>query len=409
MKRRWRVMIVVTKGPQRGLRLATAETVGPPSWDVAMMSARLLRHGAEVRVLDQDSEQLGHRLVRRELKMWRPDLVLLHAGGSTVAQNPVPDARPLISLLSGWDWPAPVLACGPLAHRYGAELMALLPNLEGVMLGPVGESLAREFSPSTPGLARLDGGRLQCDVDVTDLAESDRENDILPAWQLFALDAYAARMTNGQRTTTVGPLRDDPDHTFREVRHAVTRSGCRALVFDDRDLGRDQEFTDEVARGMFGAAPGVPWSCRVRADHVSPSFVLTLAQGGCKEVLVVSPEDIEAEARTPMDDPVRPRLEGAVEAVRVTGMSAVVLHVLGRSGQTRPMLSAWQRWFADRRIAVRPQVLVQHAGAQGEGKPGLDEARAGAGCWNNELSVSDVERAVKMLGGGRVDAPAGIR
>lgn len=404
MKRRWRVMIVVTKSPARGLRMATAEALGPPSWAIAMMGARLLRHGAEVRVVDQDAEHLGHRMVRRELKNWRPDLVLLHAGGSDLAADPVPDARPLAALLSGWNWPAPTLACGPLAARYGAELLSSLPALTGLMLGPIGEAMARGFDSDTPGLVvRGEGGTAA--VPVPDDAE-EQDADVLPAWQLFSLDAYAARSPGGIRTMFLGPMRGTVQDVFREVQHAVRRAGARSLIFDDRDLGQNAELAELVARGMFGAAPGVPWNCRVRADRVVPPFVLALAQGGCKELFITSPTPPETAALTPMDDPSRPRLESAVEAVRVTGMSAVVVQLLGRRGQNRPMLSAWQRWFADRHIAVRPQVLLQHAGDRGEGKPTLDEARAQAGCWDNDLTGADIERAVKMLGGGRMAASA---
>jgi hypothetical protein len=399
-------MIVVTRSPERGFRMTTAEVLGPPPWEIAMMGARLLRHGAEVRVLDQDAEHMRHRLVRRELRNWRPDLVLLHAGGSDLANDPVPDARHLTALMSGWSWSAPVLACGPLPNRYAAELLASIPALTGAMLGPVGAAMATGFDTGLPGVATLVDGQLT-QVPVSE--EPDPDADVLPAWQLFSLEAYEARTPGGMRTAFVGPLRATAKETFLEVQHAVRRSGARSLVFDDRDLGRDTELAEHVARGMFGAAPGVPWRCRIRADHVSPAFVLALSQGGCKEVLITSPTPSDAVALTPMDDPSRPRLESAVEAVRVTGMSAVVLHYLGKRGQTRPMLSAWQRWFADRRIAVRPQVLVQHAGDQGEGRPTMIEARTRAGRWDNDLSEVDIERAVKMLDSGRESNVVGSR
>ena len=72
---RWRVMIVVTREPTRTPQLATAEAVGIPPWDVAVLAAQLLKLGGEVRVVDQNAEQLAHRLVRREMKLWRADLV----------------------------------------------------------------------------------------------------------------------------------------------------------------------------------------------------------------------------------------------------------------------------------------------------------------------------------------------
>ena len=388
-------MIVVTKSPVRGLQFSTAEALEPPPWDVAMMGARLLRHGAEVRVLDQDTEQLAHRVVRRELKNWCPDLVLLYAGGSLLANNPVPDARNLSSLLTGWDWPSPVLACGPLATHYGHELLSSFPTLTGLMLGPVGAAMAEGFDPDLPGVSTLVDGELR-ESPVPDHVE-DCDSDVMPAWHLFSLDTYAARCAGGLRTILIGRSRETVRQTLDEVRHAVGRGSARRLIFDDRDLGSHMDLSEEVARGMFSTAPGVDWVCRVQAAHVTPAFVLALSQGGCKELLISSPVLVGAPGFSPMDDPSRPRLESAVEAVRVTGMSPVVLHQLGLQGQTRSMLSAWQRWFADRNISVCPEVRVQHTGGRGEGKLDLSEAFAMAGCWDNELSKSSLERAVKVL------------
>ena len=389
---RWRVMIVVTREPTRTPQLATAEAVGIPPWDVAVLAAQLLKLGAEVRVVDQNAEQLAHRLVRREMKLWRADLVLLHAGGSHVAANPIPDGRPLGALLAGWSWPAPILACGPLAERYGEELLKTLPRLDGVLVGPVPPALAQGYEPTMPGIGTLKDGKL-----VEPVRSEEPLPKVLPAWQLLPLDSYAETSPNGQRAAVIGPLTDDIDQSLAEVRHAVRRAGARYLVFDDRDLGADPERSSRLARKMFGAAPGIPWTCRLRADRAEPAFVLTLARGGCVEVLVVPPVPHDVSAQTPMDDPARPRFEGAVEAVRVTGMNAAVLHVVGRPGQSRAMLSAWQRWFRDRRILVRPEVLLQHAGDRGPGLPTLAESRKQAGCWDNGLSPQDVERAVKML------------
>jgi len=389
---RWRVMIVVTREPTRGLNQVSAEAAHGPPWDVAMMAAQLLKLGAEVRVVDQNAEHLAHRLVRREMKLWRADLVLLHAGGSHVARNPIPDARPLVSLLAGWSWPAPILAAGPLAQLYGEELLKSLPRLDGVLVGDVSAGLAAGYDPGLPGVASLKDGHY-----VVSPPSSEPLPEVLPAWQLLPLDSYAATSPTGQRAAVVGPLRGDAEDALTEVRHAVRRAGARFLVFADRDLGSDRARTEKVVRSMFGAAPGIPWMCRLRADRADPAFVLMLARGGCVEVLVVPPVPRDVSAQTPMDDPVRPRFEGAVEAVRVTGMNAAVLHVVGRPGQTRAMLSAWQRWFRDRHILVRPEVLVQHAGDRGPGLPRLEEARRQAGCWDNALTPADVERAVKML------------
>ena len=49
--------------------------------------------------------------------------------------------------------------------------------------------------------------------------------------------------------------------------------------------------------------------------------------------------------------------------------------------------------FTERNLVVR----VLHAGSRGPGQPTLDEARRQAGCWDNELTPAEVERAVKAV------------
>jgi len=182
-----------------------------------------------------------------------------------------------------------------------------------------------------------------------------------------------------------------------QVQHAVHRAGARCIVFVDRDLGADVVYARALSRGMYGVAPGLPWMCRVRADRLDPVLALTIANGGCREVLVCAPVEPGVAGLAPMDDPSRPRIEGAVEAARVTGMSVVVEHVIGRPGHTRDLLAAWQRWFSDRRMVVHAQVRVLHAGAVGPGQPALREAAARAGCWENQLTPRDVERGVREV------------
>jgi hypothetical protein len=386
-----RVMLVITKHPARSLKFASSEVIGLPSRDVAHMAAQLLKLGAEVRIIDQNADGPVHRVVRREMKLWRADLVLLWAGGSLVANEPLPDERLLVQLLAGWSWPAPVLACGPLAIWYGEELLRSIPRLDGVFVGPVTEALAGGFDEGIPGVGTMQDGSLNV-VPFNDVEPI----EVLPAWQLLPLDSYAHAGFPFQRMVSVR-LQGSVEDTLKEVRHAVRRANARSILIEDRDMGHDADLAEAVARKMFGAAPGVPWVCRLQADRATPPFVLALSRGGCQEVLVVSPSFRDVAGQTPMDDPDRPRFEGAVDAVRVTGMTACVQHVVGRPGHSRPMLSAWQRWFADRRIAVRPEVLLQHAGARGPGSPSLAESRRQAGCWENSLTPSDVERAVKRL------------
>jgi len=397
MNQRWRIAIVVTRTPTRGLRLASSEARGLPPRDAVLLAAQFLHLGAEVRVLDQDTERLTSRVVRREVRLWRADLVLLWAGGSFVADNPVPDAAPLRSVLSGWQGAGPVIAAGPLAARYGHELLATFPRLAGALTGLGHPSLVGMWRPDhVPGLLHRLDGRVVATPPLATEAPSGLA-DVLPAWHVLPLDALDARTPDGLRRADVLCGRGGLASGLAQVRHAVHRSGARWIVFTDRDLCEDIHLARGLSRGMFGMAPGVPWSCRVRADHLDPMAAVTLANGGCREVLVCPPVEPFAPGLPPMDDPMRARLESAVDAARVTGMSAVVQHVVGRPGHTRDALAAWQRWFSDRRMVVHAHVRVLHAGDDGEGKPTLRDSKARAGCWQNELQPRDIERAVREV------------
>jgi len=394
MKGRWRILLVVMHTPPRGPQLVSSEPPGLPPRDAALLAARLIGAGADVRVLDQDAERLPHRTVRREVQLWRADLVLLYAGGSFVADNPVPDERPLRRLLGGLHGRAPVLACGPLAVRYGSELLERLPRLTGALRGDVHPGLVGAFRPSeVPGLV-VRGGAQPAPSTLPGVAAAP---PVLPAWHVLALDACAAHAPEGVHVADVLCDRSSVDRTLQQVGHAVHRGGARQLVFVDRDFGAEPEFARELAHAMLAVAPAVPWSCRVRADRLVSRLALALANGGCQEVLVTSPGSHDAPSLVPMDDPARPRIESAVEAARVIGLRVRVEHVIGRPGHSPEMLAAWQRWYRDRRMSVQAHVRVLHAGDRGASQPDLREARARAGCWDCSLRPRDVERAVRDI------------
>jgi hypothetical protein len=392
MRRGARIMIVVTRTPVRGPGLATSEPRGLPPRDVAEATAQLVALGAEVRVLDQDTEGLPDRVVRREARLWRADCALLWAGGALVADNPIPDPRPLRALLAAWPSTTACVAAGPLALHYGAELVERLPGLAGALLGPVTPELARGIGAGgVPGLLGRDGNCLP------PASGPPAGGPWLAAWQSLALDACASRAPGGERVVDVLCGEVDAEVALEQVRHAVLRAGARRLAFVDRDLGALPAFARRLALGMLAAAPGVPWSARVSADRLDPPLAVALFNGGCRELLIASPTAQDAPGLPPMDDPVRPRVEGAVEACRVLGLASPVEFVVGRPGHTRELLAAWRRWFADRQMTVHAQVRVVHAGADGPGEPRLAEALARAGCSGNELSPRDVVRAVREV------------
>jgi hypothetical protein len=394
MRRGGRVMLVVTTTPHRGARLAGSEPRGLPPRDIALLAAQLMHLGAEVRVLDQDSEKLSDAVVRREGRLWRAQLVLAWAGGSLVADDPVPDERPLANLVQRWPTAAPVIAAGPLARHYGPELLARLPALAGAMRGPVSGPLA-EVAPAdeVPGLLTREG-----EPPAVSGPPADPEGrPILPAWQTLPLDACSSRAPLGLRVIDVLCGGSELESAIAQIRHAVLRGGVRRLAFVDRDFARDPEFARAISSSMLAAAPGLPWSCRVRADHLDRSVAVSLFNGGCRELLVTAPFDVHATGRAPMDDTTRPRLEAAVEICRVTGLNPAVEFVVGRPGHTREMVGAWQRWFAARRMVVHARVRLVHAGGQSPGRPTLEEARDRAGCFDNELTPRDVVRAVREL------------
>lgn len=399
MRQRWRVLLIIAEERARGLSLASSEVAGAPPRDPALLAAQLMRAGAEVKVVDQGTEHVGARTLAREARHWEADLVLVHAGGHALANDPVPDAKALSSLLAAWSASAPVVATGPLAVRYGDELLATLPRLAGVLEGGAGEELVGRWEPeAVPGLRTRDG---------SGPAPTAGDETLLPAWNCLPLEQYATRGAQSLPVATLGRWGGEPGPILDEVRHAVQRAGARFLFFDARDLGSDPDLARELSRSLLGAAPNVHWACRLSAASVDPSFVLTLAQGACEEVLIVPEAPADAPAQAPMDDPERPTLEAAIEAARVAGLTAYVEHVVGRPGHTASSLSGWQEWFKVRQVAVRPRVRVVHAGERGPGEPTLAEAWERAGRWDNELSPRDVEKAVRRLGGGG-EVPVGM-
>lgn len=393
MTTRWRTLIVVAEPPERGARLASSTASGCPPHEVALLGARLLKLGAEVKVLDQRAESLPTRTIQREARWWKPDLTLVHAGGADLRDDPVPDARALEELLTRWSAPGELLLTGPLGRRYGAELLRRVPESSGVLRGLPSAAL-RELGED-PVAAGVLGRDAEAPAEVT-LAPA--LEGVLPAWQLLPLDAYASRPEGGG-AFTVAVDGHDVERDLAEVRHAVQRGRARFLHFETAEGPGDGRGLERVARRMFAAAPGIAWRCRLRSDLVDPTLALALFRGGCREVVLSARSSPEEPGSAPMDDPLRTRVEAAVDTLRATGISPQVEFVIGRPGHDRTQLGAWQRWFADRQIVVRPHVRLQHAGERGEGQPDLAAAYQGAGTWDNELKPRDVEKIVKTLGG----------
>lgn len=397
MRPRRRILIVVLGDPEPRPQLPTWRRRDLPPRDAALLAAQLLAWGAEVRLIDLMAEGLGHRVARREVALWRADVVLVYAGGPMADLDPVPDVDELRGLLSG-DWGrTPILACGPLAAVWGPELLEAVPALAGALRGGVDEALLRGGLEGVPGLVTRGG--------ATDgLADAPPfPTGVLPAWQLLPMIAYEA---GGPRAVPVLMEHAEAARTLAEVAHAIRRGGAGVLVFQDDDVLRDVELASAVARRMIATAPGVPWTVAARADHVDPLVALTLSRGGCQEVTLRWPTGRAGEGLAPLDDPHRPVIENAVDVVRVTGMSPVVEFVIGRPGHGVEVLKAWQRWFRDRDIAVRPRVRLAHPTLSGREGTGLEACLALAGCAANDLEPKDVQRAVRWLSARRPDAVA---
>lgn len=387
MRPRRRVMIVVTRTPRLGVRCTRFEPAGLPPRDPALLAARLLALGAEVRVVAQDLERISDRAAAREAKLWRAQLVLLYAGGSFVEDEPLPDERPLKSVARLVRAGVPLLACGPLAVHWGPALLAGVPQLAGALAGPIQPELLA--APPWPGLA----GLTQRGGPPVPPAPPCAPSDIDPAWHTLPLDA----LSPGAPRAIDVLAGASAQAALGRVRHAVHRAGARQITFVDRDLAADRELVRGLASGMLAAAPGVPWSCRVSADHVDPMLAVMLLNGGCRHVVVVSPSPRDAPGLLPMDDPARSAIENAVETLRVSGLPVAVEHVIGRPGHDRDMLWTWARWFRDRSMTVHARVRLASPLSPGAPPADLADARARAGCFDNGLRPRDIVRAVREV------------
>lgn len=396
MSRRRRVLIVVVADPEPTPQVPSWRRRDLPPRDAALLASQLLAWGAEVRVIDLVGEGLGARVARREVALWRADLVLVYAGGPTADMDPVPDIAELRRFAAGEWRRATLVACGPLAQLYGTQLLEAVPALAGALRGGISRALMEGDLDAAPGLVRR--GTEPPGDEAPPFPDA-----VLPAWQLLPMAAYEQ---TGPRAVPVAMAPGGAERAFAEVTHAVRRGGARVLVFEDADVLADPRAARDVSRGMMAAAPGVGWTVNARADHVDPLVALTLSRGGCRQVTLRWPSDHAGEGLPPMDDPHRPVIENAVDVIRVTGMSPVVEFVVGRPGHSLEMLEAWQRWLRDRDIAVRPRVRITHPTPWRPDHPRLDEALALAGCVANALEPAQVQRAVRWLSAGRTDAAA---
>jgi anaerobic magnesium-protoporphyrin IX monomethyl ester cyclase len=276
-----------------------------PTLGLATIAATALQRGHDVKILDMSWRAYDFRIVRDEVKSWRPDVVGVTA--TTPMMNQLRDMSVVIKDIS-----KDILVVGGGAHPSALPEETLNESmLDAVFAGEADYSFA-EVVDGTPlkdvkGLwfrdgdhAAFTGGRTPID-NLDDLP--------MPAWELYNLDDYRrmsrllcrrppvtmAEFSRGcvfkcdfcasKITMALGYRKKSPERCAEEVKR-MQSLGFREFLLADDIFTSDQKWATAVCEAITDTGVDMAWSCTngIRVESADDALFNALRKSGCYRV-----------------------------------------------------------------------------------------------------------------------------
>jgi radical SAM family protein len=244
---------------------------------------------------------------------------------------------------------ATVLTMGAVQHARQREALERNPWMDGLVLEPIGDGLARwltgEPGPYAKLLLRTDppSWRGGCD-------DGERTFDVpLPRHDMLPLERYRYPGMVTPRFTSVlasygCPYRctycEAPGFGFRyrppasvlaELRF-IRSLGVREVCFKDWTFGANRKQADALLEAMIAADLGIRWFTFSRADVLDRELIRKMRRAGC-HTLQIGVESAQTDLLTVFKRKVdRARLEEVFRTCREEGVSTLATLVLGLPG-----------------------------------------------------------------------------
>lgn len=353
-----------------------------PPLDLALLAAVARRAGGEPRIADYPALGQNWDDYRRDLAVWRPQVVVLGVTSNTL-DGDLEAAR----IAKAADPAIRTLARGEVFERAGEKILTDCPALDIAFAGEVEEVLGRFLQGESPetlegaiyrpaafGLAAATPTPSRPEARTTSSRPEARTTIVartagrpfvsdlgalpIPARDLLDNALYRSP-ENNQPITVVkanrgcfahciycpaGPLSDHRlrvrpvDSVVAEVRECVERFGIRDFLFDGDTFTAHKPWLLELCARLEAERLPIRWGCNSRVDTMDEERARALAAAGC--ILVAFGVESGDQA---MLDHMRKgtrveQAEQAVAACRAAGLATHAFYIIGLPAETAESL-----------------------------------------------------------------------
>lgn len=354
------LLLVVSNQPDTAKFLSLSSGVTHPL-GIAYLAAFLIKHGFNVKILDNNIERMDKKQFGNYLKKITPRYV-----GFGTFTNSFRNSLEFAAIVKEWDSKIKVIFGG--AHVSALTKEVLSYHAVDIVVKKEGEEtlldLLRTIDSkgdlaNVKGIAYKDGERIVENPDRELYPEIDKLP--FPAYELLPMDKYylpaSRRMGRGRIGTIItgrgcpyrctfcsrsvfgrGVRLRSPQNVVAEMKYLVDRYHIQEFLVWDDVFTIDDKRAIEICHLIKKNNLDIVWSCSSRVDRVSEILYKELYSSGCREVLL----GVESGSQIILDslqkDTTLHQVEGSVRLCKKYGMRAFCTFVIGSPFETRDTL-----------------------------------------------------------------------
>ena len=298
---------------RRGLVLRRNRIFPPIS--LAIIARVLEEAGHEVLLLDANALHIRDRDAFREVRRFRPDLLIYSSDRHDAWQLPVPSHDYIAAFFRGlgaWiEDETETLLIGPHAALFPEVLFEEVPGLRWIVRGEPEEKTARFVEAlekgepeAAPGVSFRRRGEVVHNPDPGFVEDLDALP--MPAYHLLPMDRYRDNTAPGLPFGLVVTSRGCPmtcvfcsksmygsrfrtrsiDKVLEELDLLVTRFGVRRVFFHDQILLYRRPRIEKLLQAMIDRNWRLSWRCQTRLFTLDEEILALMRRAGCTEVHV---------------------------------------------------------------------------------------------------------------------------
>lgn len=341
-----------------------------PPIDLLYATAAFEAAGCECRVHDYPGEDMGWNDLERELREFKPDMLVL-----SITTPSLHDDMEAAALAKRVDPKILTIAKGAHFNTLDVSSLEKYPALDIALRGEIEETcmaLGRgEAIETIPGITRRENGKVVRNPDRTFTAELDT---IPYPSRHLANNALYIRPDTGEKQTTIITNRGCPFHcvyclanqtagvknryrsvenVIGEIKECIEKHGIRSFLFRSDLFTQNKRWVIKLCQAILDEGLDIDWACNSRVDTITAEALGWMKKAGCW-IIAFGVESGSQETLDRIDKGAK--VEDSYNAIRLcreAGIKSSVYLLMGLPWDTRETIKELERFAKD----LNPDVL----------------------------------------------------